>query len=95
MTAWWRWKRKIATLPGPVTPDVALARTLEKAKAVVTHEDGSTSPTISGVYIAIRWWDDNYAFDYSSMSVAEMLFHREMLDRVIAWRLSQREDFTI
>lgn len=95
MAEWWQTQRKIATLPGPVTPDVALARTLEKARAKVTNEDGSKQPTVAGVYIAIRWWDDAYAFDYSTMPLTELLMHREMLDRVIAAEIRKRGDFEV
>lgn len=84
MSSWWLFKRKIATLPNvALTPEVVLARTLEKAQGRVTHADGSTAPTIRAVYLGIEFWDHTFVYDYSSMGIRDLLMHQLVLQRRI------------
>ena len=60
----WKMQRKIVSLPGiGVTPQVALARTLEK------HEH------IKSVFISIEWTNGAIAADFSSLSIPILAAH--------------------
>ena len=62
----WERQRKISTLPNcRVTPDVALARSLEKAKA----------GKIKSVYIGIQFEDGSFDADWSLMAISELATH--------------------
>lgn len=68
----WLRKRKIALFPGARrTPEVALAQTLEKAKA--GH--------IKSVYIGIQWEDDSFVGDWSNMPVHDLQLHARVCQR--------------
>ncbi len=74
--SWWQRVRKIAHLPGTkLTPEVVLARTLEKAQA----------GRIKSVVVVVEWMDggeddQNFAVDWSNMPVGTMLCHAALLD---------------
>lgn len=62
----WKQQRKIALLPGAVrTPEVALAQTLEKARA--GH--------VKSVYVGIQWEDGTFVGDWSNMAVSDLALH--------------------
>ena len=62
----WRSRRKLVTLPlpGALTPEIVLARTLEKAR------DGR----IKSVVIGIVWDDGAVSSDYSKIGMGDALF---------------------
>lgn len=61
----WRRARKLAHLPGTdITPELVLARTLEKAKA--GH--------IKRVCVYIQWTDESTDFDWSTMKQSDLAF---------------------
>jgi hypothetical protein len=62
----WRSQRKIVTLPGAEnhTPEVVLARTLEKARAGL----------LEGVVVAIAWKDGGASSDRSTMKVSSAAY---------------------
>lgn len=69
---WWKRRRKIVSLPGAkLTPEVALARTLEKAQA----------GTIKSVYIGIEWDDGTYVGEWSNQMVSSLLIHARVAQR--------------
>lgn len=69
----WQQVRTISTLPNTrLTPTVVLGRTLEKAQR----------GKLKSVYIGLHWADrDEFAYDYSSMSVRDLSMHRLVLER--------------
>jgi hypothetical protein len=62
----WRSERKIVAMPGveSATPEVILARTLEKARA--GH--------IRGVVVGIVWNDGSVGSDHSALKMGDALF---------------------
>lgn len=80
-TSWWQSVRKIATLPGVMlTPELVLARNLEKARGHLDYMDHVANPKIKSVWVGIQWWDDSYAYDYSLMTLEQLNMHRLVLD---------------
>ncbi len=71
----WRSQRKIVTMPGSrsTTPEVVLARTLEKARA--GH--------IKGILIGIIWEDGGCSSDFSVMKVSEAIYALRVVSKDI------------
>ena len=70
----WRKQRKIARLPGAVlSPEVALASTLEKARA----------GKIKAVVIVIQWGDETMDCEWSSMKVSELAMAGVVMDDLV------------
>lgn len=64
----WQRQRKLVQLPGtPASPQLVLARTLEKAKR------------IKSVAISIEWDDGTFAYDCSDMMISYLLLHSHSL----------------
>lgn len=92
MTEWWKSVRKIATMPGVVwTPEVVLARTLEKARAHIDAAEFCKSAKVTSVYIGVQFSDGTYGYDYSRMSIEQLNMHH----LIIEMRLNElvRENF--
>lgn len=68
----WPRVRTIATLPNAkLTPQVVLARTLEKA----------THGKLKSVYIGLQWAaNDHFTYDYSHMALTDLSMHKLMLE---------------
>lgn len=83
----WQRARKIAHLPGTdITPELVLARTLEKAKA--GH--------IKNVCIYVQWTDESVDFDYCTMKQSDLAFMTiamlmETMDEMRAAATKRRE----
>lgn len=77
----WLKTRKIAHLPGTkLTPEVVLARTLEKA------------PRIKSVVVVVMWDDDTFDTDWSQMQVSEFCMASKILDKEVGSRLVPDDD---
>jgi hypothetical protein len=79
----WIRRRKIATLPGVrLTPQVVLARTLEKAAA----------GTIVGVYIGIEFKDGSFDADWSQMKCSALATHALVAQHLAIRELAPNDD---
>ena len=74
--------RKIIHLTGTkLSPEVVLARTLEKAKRM------------KGVFIVVQWDDFTFDMDWSQVSVSELCMAGKIFDRHVDQVLDEhRED---